>query len=205
MRLSTICVLIGAACHEPRPFARYTYQRLNDVCQARWLCPTYAPEMQGNWRRQAVEVLLAIGLPLAVVVGAFLVAKGIIDVDGNDVRHEVAAARTGWLIVAVGTVALVLLAGWLVNEQLFGAFIDTPKPVRAVPASTRRLDRTRPQRMAGCRHGPYCHEAPDKRGAEGRHPRAGRRRDGVERRVIRAVNGHQRRETRPQGRSHRAA
>ena len=80
--------------------------------------------MQEN-RRRAIGVLIVIGLPVAVLVVAFLVVKAIIDVDGAEVSHTVSAARTAWLIIAVGTTALVVLAGWAVNKQVFGALIDT--------------------------------------------------------------------------------
>jgi hypothetical protein len=48
-----------------------------------------------------------------------------VEVDGETVRHEVSAARTAWLVIAIGVAAMVAIAGWVVNRELFGAFIDS--------------------------------------------------------------------------------
>jgi hypothetical protein len=47
-------------------------------------------------------------------------------VSGEDgAKHVVPAAQTAWAVVAAGTALLILLAGWVVNGEFFGAFIDS--------------------------------------------------------------------------------
>lgn len=74
---------------------------------------------------RAFVVGIVVGLPVAVVVAAYVVVESMIEVDGETVRHEVSAARTAWLMIAIGVAAMVLFAGWAVNRELFGAFIDS--------------------------------------------------------------------------------
>jgi hypothetical protein len=74
--------------------------------------------------RRALFVAIVLGLPIVLTGLVYLWVDGEVSVRGGDPQNVHSAATTAWLVLAGGMALLIVLAGFVVNGQIFGALID---------------------------------------------------------------------------------
>lgn len=79
---------------------------------------------QGQLGR-AIRFVVVVGIPIAAVVLAYAMAEARAEfTDGGDITNASEIGRTLWLALVAASTLTIVVAGWAVNGEYFGAFID---------------------------------------------------------------------------------